>query len=105
MNTKNIKKAIKGIDIKKTIGKVDIKEAFNTTKKALKNSNEFALTTADGVVTESLHVAEQWQKVTQKAINGGFKLADNQQDLVFQALEAVKGQYTHGKKRVTKLFA
>lgn len=84
--------------IKKAINKIDI-------KKAIKNSNEFALASTEGFVTESLIFAEQWQKVAQKAIIGGFKLADNQQDLVFQALEAVKGQYKHGKKRAKKLFA
>lgn len=74
-------------------------------KKALKDSNEIALTTTEGLITKSLHVAEQWQKVAQKAIKGGFKLAENQQDLIFQALEAVKSQYAYGKKRTKKLFA
>ena len=84
-----------------------IKKAFESVaiEKALKNSNEFALTTADEIVGESLHVAEQWQKVAQKGIKGAFILVDNQQDLLFQALDAVKKQYTHGKKRVNKLFA
>ena len=74
-------------------------------KSVIKNSNEFALNTTEGFVTESLVVAEQWQKVTKKAIAGGFKLVSNQQDLVFEALEAVKNQYTYGRKKVTKLFA
>ncbi|MDJ0644977.1 MAG: hypothetical protein QNJ57_03250 [Flavobacteriaceae bacterium] len=93
--TEKVKKAFKSIDISK---------AFATTKTAIKNSNEYALMTADEVVEESLQIAEKWQKVAQKAINGGFRLADNQQDLMFQALNAVKGQYFHGKKRFRKLF-
>ena len=87
----------------KTIKK--IKETLNTTKKVIKDSNEFALITTEGFITESLIVVEQWQKVTKKAINGGFKLASNQQDLVFETLETVKGQYKYGRKKVTKLFA
>ena len=94
-NLKKIEKALKNIKAKKVL---------NTTKNVLKDSNEFALLTVDGVVSEAFHVAEQWQKVTRKGINGGFKLAANQQDLTFQAIEAAKGQYTYGKKRVKKLF-
>lgn len=95
MKTKKVKKRID----------IDIDKAFDATKKVIKDSNEFALKATEGLVTESLVVAEQWQKVAQKAINGGFKLAANQQDLVFQTLEAAKGQYSYGKKRVSKLFA
>lgn len=90
---------------KKVALKTRVNTAFNATKKAIKNTNEFALSTTEGFVTESLIVAEQWQNVTKNAINGGFKLASGQQDLMFEALKAVKGQFTHGKKRVKKLFA
>ena len=89
---------------KKVALKTRVNTAFNTTKKAIKNTNEFALSTTEAFVTESLIVAEQWQNVTKKAINGGFKLISGQQDLLFEGLEAVKGQFTHGKKRVKKLI-
>ena len=90
---------------KKVALKTRVNTAFNATKKAIKNTNEFALSTTEGFVTESLNVAEQWQNVTKKAINGGFKLASGQQDLMFEALKAVKGQFTYGRKRVKKLLA
>ena len=92
-------------EIKKAIGNIDVSNGFNTIKKTIKNSNEFALKTTEGFVNESLIATEKWQKVAQKAIDGGFKLASNQQDLVFQSLIAMKGQYSHGKKKVVKLFA
>ena len=89
--------------------KVTLETRINTvilnSKKAIKNTNEFALSTTEGLIAESLNVAEQWQNVTKKAIDGGFKLTSGQQDLMFEALEAAKGQFTHGKKRVQKLFA
>ena len=91
--------------IKKNISQMNINKIFGTTKKALKISNDFALATTEVLVTESLNVAEQWQKVTQNAKNVGLKLAANHQDLMFQTLEALKGQFIHGKKRVNKLFA
>ena len=98
-----MKKSIKKLE--KKFKKADLKKAVKNSKELVKNSNDWALNTAEGAVSETLVVAEQWQKVAQKAINGGFKLADNQQELVFQALGAIKGQYTHGKKRVKTLFA
>ena len=90
---------------KKVALKTRVNTVFNTTKKMIKNTNDFALTTTEGFVTESLNVVEQWQNVTKKVINGGFKLSSGQQDLMFEALETVKGQITHSKKRVKKLFA
>lgn len=98
-----MKKSIKKLE--KKLIKADLKKAVKNSKTLVKKGNDWALTAVDGTVTESLVVAEQWQKVTQKAIKGGFQLADNQQDLFFQALVAIKGQYTHGKKRVKTLFA
>ena len=98
-----MKKTIKTLE--KKFKKADLKKVVKNSKELAKSSNDWALNTAEGAVSETLVVAEQWQKVAQKAINGGFKLADNQQELVFQALTAVKGQYTHGKKRVKTLFA
>ena len=98
-----MKKSIKNLE--KKLIKADLKKVVKNSKTLVKNGNDWALKTTEGAVSETLVVAEQWQKVTQKAINGGFKLANNQQDLVFQALIAIKGQYTHGKKRVKTLFA
>ena len=91
--------------MKKAISQINITRIFDATKKTVRNSNDFALATTEDLVTESIQVAEQWQKVAQQAIKGGLKLAANQQDLMFQTLEAVKGQYKHGKKKVDKLFA
>ena len=90
---------------KKVALKTRINTGFNTAKKVIKNTNDYALETTEGFIGESLNVAEQWQAVTKKAINGGFKLSSGQQDLMFEALEAVKGQFIYGKKRVKNLLA
>ncbi len=78
---------------------------IGTTKNNVKNANSVALKSTEELITESLTVAEQWQKVSIKAIKSGFKLASNQQDIVFDALDTFKGQLMLGKKRFTKLFA
>lgn len=87
----------------------EVKKRFNaavdTTKDSVKKANEFALNTTEEVFTETFTIAEQWQKVSIKAIKEGFKFASKQQDLVFDGLDTFKAQLTQGKKRFTKLFA
>lgn len=82
-----------------------VNNAIDTTKKVAKQTNEFALNTTEEVVLETINIAGQWQKVTDKALKGGLKLMANQQDLVFTTLEMFKGQMIQSKKRLTKIFA
>lgn len=82
-----------------------LNKAMDTTKNVALKANDYALNTTETVVTESLEVAEQWQTVANKAIKGGLKLAAAQQDLIFDTLTGVKGQFKLGKKRFTKLMA
>ncbi|HHC80374.1 MAG TPA: hypothetical protein ENK46_10870 [Flavobacteriia bacterium] len=91
MATKNKKTATKKVS--KTIKDVAIK------------ANEIALKSTEGVVLETLKVAEQWQGVTHKAIKGGLKVAAKQQDLFFDTLETAKGQLLKGFKRSKVLFS
>jgi len=79
--------------------------AVKTTKTAVKNANNFALTNTEEVVTGSINAAKQWQEVTSKALNGGFQLMENQQNLVFDTLESFKKQFIQGKNKFTKVFA
>ena len=87
------------------VAKEKFNAAIDTTKNSVKKVNEFALNTTEEVVNETITIAEQWQKVSVKAIKEGFKLASKQQDIVFDGLDIFKGQLTQGKKRFTKLFA
>jgi len=96
MSTKKSKK----VDFKKKF-----KTAYDTTKDSVKKVNEFALNTTDEVVTETITMAGQWQKVSIKAIKEGFKLASTQQDIMFDALDTFKAQFSHGRKRFSKIFA
>lgn len=91
------------IDTKKITAKVN--NAVDTAKKAVLNANDFALNTTEEVVTESITIAGQWQKVTEKALKGGVKLLDNQQNLILDTLETYKNHFVKGKKRFSKIFA
>ena len=54
---------------------------------------------------ETLSIAEQWQKVTDKALKSGVQLMENKHNLFFDTLETFKLQLLEGKKRFKKIFA
>jgi type IV secretory pathway VirD2 relaxase len=93
----------------KKIKKVNFTEKVNnvveTAKTSVKNANDYALNTTEDLVTETITIASQWQNVTSKALKGSVKLLENQQNLVFDALETYKNHFVKGKKRFTQIFA
>lgn len=95
--------------MKKNSTKKNSKGIFGTTlaktKEMALNANDFALAKTENVVTTSLEVTAQWQTVADKALKGGFKLAANQQDLVFDLLNEVKDHVKLGRKKFNKLVA
>ncbi len=93
----------KKIDTQKITAKVS--NAIDTAKKSALKANNYALNSTEEVVTETITIASQWQKVTEKALKGGVKLLDNQQNLIFDALETYKNHFVKGKKRFNKIFA
>ena len=72
--------------------------------KAAKRINDYTLKTADEFVDGAFENGEKWQEITTKAVKGGLKLAEKQQEIVFDTLETVKGQLTDTAVRVRKLF-
>ncbi len=72
---------------------------------AAKAANEYTLKTADGLVDGAIANSEKWQGVATKAVKGSLKLAAKQQDIVFDTLETVKGQFADSAKRFKKLFS
>ncbi|MCF6349587.1 MAG: hypothetical protein L3J23_00960 [Flavobacteriaceae bacterium] len=78
---------------------------IKTTKKTITNANNFALTNAEDVIVGTINATKQWQEITSKALNGGFKLIENQQNIVFDTLESFKNQFIYGKKKFSKIFA
>ena len=80
-------------------------KALKKTKKVAESANDYALHTAEDVVSETIVVAEQWQTVANKAIKDSLKIAATNQDLVFTALTGVKKHVKLSKKRFTKLIA
>ncbi len=82
-----------------------LNKGLDTAKEAAKNANDFVYETSEDVVEFTVKRGAEWQNVTEKAIKGGLKLAANQQDLVFDTLEVIKGQIIGGSKRFRALFS
>lgn len=96
MSTKKIKK----VAITKKVEK-----ALNTVKTSANKANNYALKATEETVNETIAIAGQWQKVSEKALKGGVKLLDNQQNLIFDTLETYKSHFVKGKERLNNLFA
>ena len=76
---------------------------IDTVKETTKNVNNFALEAADSIVDETLATGAKWQKLLAKAVKSGVELFGKQQELVFDTLDNLKGQYKDGAKKVAKL--
>ncbi len=71
---------------------------LKTIKSSTKTINNFILDTTELIVDETLDRTAAWQVIADKAIKGGFKLAEKQADLTFKALETLKKQWKNGQK-------
>lgn len=98
MQTNANKMAVEAIE------NVNITERVATIKKVAKTANEFTLETAEKLVDGVITNGEKWQNVANKAVKGGLKLAERQQDIVFSTLETVKGQLVNSATRLKKMF-
>lgn len=92
--------------IKVKTPKVNVNKGVTVVKQTVTDVNDFVLETSDELVDRVIKRGGQWQEVSAKAIQGGLKLAANQQDIFFDALETFKTQITkRGKKRMANFFS
>lgn len=85
---------------------INVEKGVNVVKQTATELNDFVLETSDQLVDRAIKRGSQWQDVSAKAIQGGLKLAANQQDIMFDALETVKTQIAkRGRKRMSDLFS
>jgi hypothetical protein len=89
----------------KKTAKATFNKTVNTVKEVATKTNNFALKSTEDVVTEMIGAATKWQNVTSKAVKGGLKMVDNQQNMVFDTLETAKGHLLNGFKRTKVLFS
>ena len=94
--------------VKDTVNDFDVTDiataTVKTAKETAKTANKVALESADDLVDVAFENGKKLQSITAKAIDGGFKIAAKQQDIVFTTLETVKGQLTKNASRFRDLF-
>lgn len=73
-------------------------------RKVIATTNNQLVKAADEVLDTTMAKSEEWQAVASKAVKGTLTLAAKQQDILFDTLEAVKGQLVEGSKRMRKLM-
>lgn len=84
---------------------LDLNKGINKIKETTKDVNNFVLETSETLVEGTLKTSEEWTAVTEKAVKGGLKLVETQQEIVFETLETLKGQIIEGRKRFKVLFS
>lgn len=90
---------------KKAIENIDVKKGFDQMKTTASKINTNSLKAADTLVEDALKNSKEWQGVAEKAIKGGLKLADKNQDIIFDTLETMKGQVMKNANRFRGLFS
>jgi len=84
---------------------LDLNKGMNKIKETTKDVNDFVLETSEDLVEGALKTSTEWTSVTEKAVKGGLKLAETQQELVFETLETLKGQLMESRNRFKVLFS
>ncbi|MEL6674929.1 MAG: hypothetical protein AAFR61_22165 [Bacteroidota bacterium] len=69
-----------------------------------KSANDYTVKTAGELIDGVVENAGKWQKIAEKAINGGLEIANKQQEMVLDTLETVNGQFSDSAKRLKKLL-
>ena len=83
---------------------VKLENGVKYVKETAQNINKYSLETAENVLETAVAGGKEWQGVAKKAVNGGLELADKNQEMVLETLEAVKEQLTGSAKRFSRLF-
>ena len=91
--------------VKTVIDGVSVEKGVKTIKTTAKNINTYSLEVADDIVEGALATGKEWQGVAEKALKGSLKLAGKQQEIIFDALQDVKGQVVKGASRVRTLLS
>jgi len=92
-------------NIKLEAPKVDVKAGVKTAKKIVKTANNVALDITEDIVEGTLARGTEWQNVAEKSVKGGLKIVAKQQDMFFDTLDMLKGEYIRNRGRFGKLFS
>lgn len=82
---------------------IEIKEVYKTIKESAIKANKEAVKTTTVVREEVLEVSKPWIKLGKKALKGGVKMAEAQQEIAVEAIKEVKGQLKESADRFQKI--
>lgn len=81
-----------------------IKNGLDTLKGKVRELNQSTINFSEEMVENGLKTGTEWQKIFAKAVKHGIVLADKQQKLVLDTLEAVKGQVSKSAKQYQEVL-
>ncbi|RMA58691.1 hypothetical protein [Ulvibacter antarcticus] len=76
-----------------------INSTMNTVLSFATKANDFALSTTEKVASKSIEFTEKCLGVSNSVVKQGLKITATQQDMVFDALETVKGKVVKPSKK------
>lgn len=82
---------------------IDLKGGYQKVKNTVSEVNSYSLETTKELLEMAKSNNEEWAKLMSKAIDGGLKLGNRQQAMVFDALENVKSQFLANANRFTSV--
>lgn len=86
------------------IEKIDLKGGYQKVKNTVSEVNAYSLDTTKELLEMAKSNNEEWAKLMNKAIDGGLKLGNRQQAMMFDALENVKAQFLANANRFTSIM-
>lgn len=97
--------ATKTLKRKVNLKEVNVKNGIKLVKSSVAKVNDVALDVTEDLLDGTIERGAKWQKIADKTLKGGLKLAANQQDIMFDTLDIIKGQLADNRKRFAKLFS
>lgn len=84
--------------------KMDLKAGYAKVMETAKEVNTYSLETAKEMLDMAKSNGEEWKNLVSKAIDGGLKIGQKNQALVFDALDTVKQQLSENTNRLMNIF-
>jgi hypothetical protein len=102
VNTQVVETTTDVMDDMRENGKYWVETVSQKVKETVDNFDVAEVTT--DLIDMTLDNGKKIQNLSAKALDGGFKIAAKQQDIVFTTLETLKGQLTKNASRFKDLF-
>jgi len=91
-------------NVNERIEGINIGSNLNKAKSTAKEATDFTLKATDDAVDGAFTNGKKTLALTEKAIKGSLKLAERQQEIMFETLETVKDQFSDSRKKLKELL-